>query len=64
VSDAEAMRSFLDEHDGEGSVVLVGHSYGGMVLTEVGDHRAVARLVYLDAGMLDVGESVSRCTRC
>lgn len=58
VSDADAMRSFLDERDGEGSVVLVGHSYGGMVLTEVGDHRAVARLVYLDAGMLDVGESL------
>jgi pimeloyl-ACP methyl ester carboxylesterase len=57
-SDASAMRSFLDEHGGEGGVVLVGHSYGGMVLTEAGDHRSVAHLVYLDAEMLDVGESL------
>ena len=30
-------------------VVLVGHSYGGMVLTELADHPAVAHAVYLSA---------------
>lgn len=39
-------------------VVLVGHSYGGMVITEAGNEPNVQRLVYLAAYVPDVGESV------
>jgi pimeloyl-ACP methyl ester carboxylesterase len=38
-------------------VVLVGHSYGGAVITVAGDHNAVSHLVYLCAFALDKGES-------
>jgi pimeloyl-ACP methyl ester carboxylesterase len=38
-------------------VVLVGHSYGGAVITEAGNHPAVGHLVYLCAMALDEGES-------
>jgi pimeloyl-ACP methyl ester carboxylesterase len=37
--------------------VLVGHSYGGAVVTEAGAHQNVAHLVYLTAFALEVGES-------
>jgi pimeloyl-ACP methyl ester carboxylesterase len=40
------------------SVVLVGHSYGGMVLTELADHPAVTHLVYLAAFWPQRGQSV------
>ena len=39
-------------------VVLVGHSYGGMVITEAGNHLNVRSLVYLGAYAPDAGESV------
>lgn len=39
-------------------VILVGHSYGGAVITVAGDHPAVRRLIYLAAFAPDVGESV------
>jgi pimeloyl-ACP methyl ester carboxylesterase len=39
-------------------VVLVGHSYGGMVITEAGTHPKVRSLVYLAAFAPDAGESV------
>jgi pimeloyl-ACP methyl ester carboxylesterase len=40
-----------------GPVVLVGHSYGGSIITEAGNHPNVAALVYLAAFALDEGES-------
>jgi pimeloyl-ACP methyl ester carboxylesterase len=40
-------------------VVLVGHSYGGTVITEAGNHPKVAGLVYIAAFAPDRGESVS-----
>src|ERR1700737_4044143 len=40
-----------------GPVVLVGHSYGGSVITEAGNHPNVAALVYIAAFALDEGES-------
>jgi pimeloyl-ACP methyl ester carboxylesterase len=40
-------------------VILVGHSYGGMVITEAGDNPKVRSLVYLAAFAPDAGESVS-----
>jgi pimeloyl-ACP methyl ester carboxylesterase len=55
LDDAAFLRSVLD--DCGDPVVLVGHSSGGLVLTEVGGHRAVKHLVYLDAAMWDVDES-------
>jgi pimeloyl-ACP methyl ester carboxylesterase len=38
--------------------ILVGHSYGGVVITEAGNHPAVAGLVYIAAFAPDHGESV------
>lgn len=43
----------------EGPVVLVGHSYGGVVISEAGNHPNVASLVYITAFAPDAGESVS-----
>jgi pimeloyl-ACP methyl ester carboxylesterase len=43
----------------EQPVVLVGHSYGGVVITEAGNHSKVAALVYVTAFAPDKGESVS-----
>src|SRR5882724_2901972 len=41
------------------AVLLVGHSYGGVVVTEAGTHPNVAGLVYVAAFAPDKGESVS-----
>lgn len=54
-TDAAATRAALARIDGP--VVLVGHSYGGAVISEAGDAPNVARLVYLCALVLDEGES-------
>ena len=40
-------------------VVLVGHSYGGAVVTQAGDHPRVTALVYISAFVPDAGESVA-----
>jgi pimeloyl-ACP methyl ester carboxylesterase len=40
-------------------VILVGHSYGGAVITEAGNHPDVAALVYIAAFAPDAGESVN-----
>jgi pimeloyl-ACP methyl ester carboxylesterase len=42
-----------------GSVVLVGHSYGGAVVTEAGTHPKVKAVVYIAAFVPDAGESVN-----
>ena len=42
-----------------GPVLLVGHSYGGVVITEAGTDTQVAGLVYIAAFAPDAGESVS-----
>lgn len=39
-------------------MVLVGHSYGGVVITEAGNNPKVERLVYITAFAADAGESV------
>ena len=41
-----------------GPVVLVGHSYGGAVITEAGTHEKVTALAYITAFAPDKGESV------
>jgi len=40
-------------------VILAGHSYGGAVITEAGNHPKVAALVYVAAFVPDAGESVN-----
>ena len=55
--DVAATRRVIDAQDG--TVILVGHSYGGVVITEVGNHPKVAGLVYVAAFAPDAGESVS-----
>jgi pimeloyl-ACP methyl ester carboxylesterase len=55
--DVAATRQVLDAQDGP--TVLVGHSYGGAVITEAGTHPNVAALVYIAAFAPDKGESVS-----
>ncbi|MGO4339902.1 alpha/beta hydrolase [Labrys sp. KB_33_2] len=53
--DAERTRKMVKQQ--EGKVVLVGHSYGGAVITEAGDLPNVAGLVYIAAFAPDAGES-------
>jgi pimeloyl-ACP methyl ester carboxylesterase len=43
----------------QGPVILVGHSYGGVVVTEAGNDPRVVGLVYIAAFAPDAGESVS-----
>jgi pimeloyl-ACP methyl ester carboxylesterase len=56
LADAAAVTAAIDRADGP--VVLVGHSYGGVPVTQAGDHPSVERLVYVAAFALDAGESV------
>jgi pimeloyl-ACP methyl ester carboxylesterase len=53
--DQKFAKAALDAMDGP--VVIVGHSYGGSVITEAGNHPKVKALVYIAAFALDVGES-------
>ena len=46
-------------HAQPGPVILVGHSYGGVVITDAGNDPQVAGLVYIAAFAPDKGESVS-----
>ena len=56
-SDVDATQDVLDAQDGP--AILVGHSYGGVVISEAGTHENVAALVYIAAFAPDKGESVS-----
>jgi pimeloyl-ACP methyl ester carboxylesterase len=55
--DIAATKRVLDLQDGP--TLLVGHSYGGAVITEAGVHPSVVGLVYIAAHAPDVGESES-----
>jgi pimeloyl-ACP methyl ester carboxylesterase len=55
--DVAVTHRILDTLDGP--AILVGHSYGGVVITEAGNHEKVAGLVYIAAFAPDKGESVS-----
>ena len=55
--DVATTKAAIDSVNGE--VVLVGHSYGGVVITEAGTHPKVSSLVYITAFAPDKGESVS-----
>lgn len=55
--DAERTRKMVRSHDGP--VVLVGHSYGGAVISEAGGQPNVSALVYIAAFAPDAGESLA-----
>src|SRR6478736_1095318 len=55
--DVAATKLVINEQDGP--VILVGHSYGGAVITEAGNDPKVAGLVYITAFAPDKGESVN-----
>jgi pimeloyl-ACP methyl ester carboxylesterase len=55
--DVAAVRAVLDRADGP--VTLLGHSYGGAVVTEAGNHPAVRQLILLAALAPDAGEPAS-----
>ena len=55
--DVDATRRVIDAQTEP--VILVGHSYGGAVITEAGNDPKVAGLVYITAFALDNGESVA-----
>ena len=56
--DVAATRRALDRQDGP--AVLVGHSWGGTVITEAGVHPNVAALVYVSALAPDAGETTAQ----
>ena len=67
--DVDATKRVIDQQTGP--VVLVGHSYGGSVITEAGDDPKVSALVYVAALQPDAGEAsgaahveVRRAKRC
>jgi pimeloyl-ACP methyl ester carboxylesterase len=53
-ADVAATRLVLDR---AGPCVLVGHSWGGMIITEAGDHPNVRSLVYVNAFQPAIGET-------
>ena len=53
--DQKFTKAAIDAMDGP--VVLVGHSYGGSIITEAGNHPKVRALVYIAAFALDEGDS-------
>jgi pimeloyl-ACP methyl ester carboxylesterase len=55
-ADVEATRLVLER---SGPCVLVGHSYGGMIISEIGVHPNVRSLVYVAAFQPEIGESAS-----
>ena len=56
--DIASTRRILARQDGP--AILVGHSYGGAVITETGDDPHVVGLVYVSAFAPDVGESLAQ----
>ncbi|MFZ5672754.1 MAG: alpha/beta hydrolase [Pseudomonadota bacterium] len=58
--DAERTRKMIAQQ--KQPVILVGHSYGGAVITEAGDQPNVAGLVYIAAFAPDAGESPGAIT--
>src|SRR3977135_3736528 len=55
--DVSGTKRLLDQQNGP--CILVGHSYGGAVITEAGTDSSVAGLVYIAAHMPDAGEKES-----
>lgn len=56
-ADVDATKQVLAKQDGR--TILVGHSWGGMVITEAGNDPKVSALVYVSAFAPDVGQSLA-----
>jgi pimeloyl-ACP methyl ester carboxylesterase len=56
--DVAATKAVLDKQDGP--AILVGHSWGGVVITEAGNHANVVALVYIAAFQPDNGENAAQ----
>ncbi len=56
--DVDATKRVIERQPGR--VILVGHSWGGTVITEAGNHPKVAGLVYVSALAPDSGESTAK----
>ena len=56
-ADVAATRKVLDAQ--HGATILVGHSWGGVVITQAGEDSKVSALVYVSAFAPDVGESLA-----
>jgi pimeloyl-ACP methyl ester carboxylesterase len=56
-ADVEATRQAIAE--AEAPVVLCGHSYGGMVITQAGADRRIAQLLYVTSMMPEAGQSLA-----
>ena len=54
VDDAAALRRELDTIE---SAIVVGHSYGGTVIVEAGQHPAIAHLLYISSYLPDIGQA-------
>jgi pimeloyl-ACP methyl ester carboxylesterase len=54
VADAAALRRTLDQVD---EAIVVGHSYGGTVIAEAGQHPAVSALLFVSSYLPDVGQA-------
>ncbi len=57
--DGDVAAANLVLNDQPEPVILVGHSYGGAVISQAGNHPKVVRLVYITAFAPDKGESVN-----
>jgi pimeloyl-ACP methyl ester carboxylesterase len=57
--DAAALRAMLDD---VGSAIVVGHSYGGTVIAEAGQHPAVSGLVLISSYLPELGQTQSEIT--
>ena len=59
-ADVESCRQAIEAT--HGPVVLCGHSYGGMIITEAGAHDRVIQLLYVTSVMPDAGQSQAELT--
>ncbi len=57
IEDMAAVEALLDVLPGDEPAVLVGHSRGGIVISNAGSHPRVGQLVFVTAMLLDAGEA-------
>ncbi|QOG19698.1 MULTISPECIES: alpha/beta hydrolase [Bradyrhizobium] len=60
-ADVDATKQALAKQDGK--TVLVGHSWGGVVITQAGNDPKISALVYVSAFAPDVGESLASLSK-